>query len=216
MRRLLRAFVAGLLVGCLVAGPALASPERPLGSVIYADRARLGSSAAAGGATVFAGDQVATDEVGTLRIRLGSGQIYLPANSAAALEEMSGGIGARLLRGRVDFSSSGESAVMVLASEALVRPKTTQPTRGQVQLVSPRELIIASYHGPMEVIVGSQTYLVAETTSYRVILDPQGPQGTGAPGAAHSRALWIVLGAIGVAAVVGVAVWRANTSNRKP
>jgi len=216
MRNVLRGAVAALLVGCLGAGPALASPERPLGSIIFADRALLSSNLATAGATVFAGDQLATGETGALRVHLGNGQIYLPPKSAAAVEEMLGGIGAKLLSGTVNFSSSGEHATLVRASDALIRPKTTELTHGQVQLVGPRELVISSYRGSLEVIVGSETYLVPTYTSYRLLLDPQGPQGTGAGATKGHRALWIALGTVGVAAVVGVVAWRANISHSSP
>jgi len=214
MRNLLRVAVAGLVAGCLASGLALASPELPLGSIVLADRAYLGSNLASAGATVFAGDQLSTDEGGALRVRLGNGQLYLPAKSVAALEAPAGSIAAKLLRGTVGFSSSGESAIVVRASEVLIRPKTVEPTHGQVQLVGPREMIISSYRGSLEVLVGSETYLVAPNTGYRLLLDsPQGAQGTTAAGGGGHAVLWTVLTVAVIGAIAGAWVLVSERSN---
>jgi len=215
--RLLRTTLTALLVSSLVCGPALAAAARPLGNILFAENARLGSVAAAAGSTVFAGDRIATDAGGSIRVRIGTGQIYMPANSTITLGEYPAGMSATLTKGAVGFGAQEESLIVVKASEAMIRPKTSQPTHGQVELVGPKELLVSSYRGALEVVVGTEVNTVPEATTYRVVLEtePQDPQGTGASAAKKSRAVLVFVGvAIAAAAITFVVL--QNLSPEKP
>jgi hypothetical protein len=170
--------LVALLVASLAAGPAFAALARPLGNILFADHAMVGSVAAVSGATVFAGDRISTEAGGSVRIRVGAGQVYMPAMSVIALEEYPGGVSATLARGTVAFASGDESQVVVRASHALMRPKNAQqPAQGQVVLVGAKELLVSSYRGALEVVVGTEVRAVPEATTYRVLLEtePQDP-----------------------------------------
>ncbi len=218
MHLLLRTCLVGLLVASLVEAPVLASPSAPLGVVIEAEHARLGTAQAFGGATVFAGETLATEPAGKLRVRVGTAQLYLSADSAAALSDAAAGLSAALVRGTLGFSSSGTDRIEVRASDAIIRPKTAQPTHGQVTLVSPDEVVVTSYSGALEILVDGEVYSVPAASSSRVILEdtPQEPEGAGKESAKHRRALLYTLVVAGVAAGVGIGVWRALVSPDRP
>lgn len=217
MFRLLHTTVIALLVSSLVCGPAQAAAARSLGNVLFAQNARLGGVAAAVGATVFAGDRISTETGGSIRVRIGTGQLYMPASSTITLEEYPAGVSATLTKGTVGFGAQEEALIVVKASEALIRPKTSQPTHGQVELVGPKELLVSSYRGALEVVVGTEVNTVPEATSYRVMLEtePQDPQGTGATTAKRNRAVLIFVGAAIAAAAITFVVLQ-NLSPEKP
>jgi len=214
--RLLRLSLIAVLVASSASAPAH-SAARPLGNILFAENARLGSVAATAGATVFAGDRIATEAGGSIRIRIGTGQIYMPSASAITLGEYPAGVSATLSRGAVGFAAQEESLIVVKASEALIRPKTSQPTHGQVEVVAPKELLVSSYRGALEVVVGTEVNTVPEATTYRVLLEtePQEPLGAGAGPAQKKRAALIFVGAAIAAGVITFVILR-NLSPEKP
>lgn len=84
------------LVCGLVNFPAAAANEKPLGSIIQADKALLGNADAMIGATVYPGDALATSTGGTVRLKLGAGQLYLLGGSAATLLEQPSAVRAKV------------------------------------------------------------------------------------------------------------------------
>lgn len=214
MRIMGRGLVVAILIAGLVEMPVLASPSASLGIVVYAKSAQLDSATAVGGATIFPGDKLETGQDGSVRVRAGSGQIYLLASSAATFSSQANGFNAVLQRGTAGFSSAGSESVEVRVADAVIRPKTSEPTHGRVTIISPDRLIVSSFHGPLELQVGDETYTIAENTAYRVDLssDAQEPQGAGGHKAKKRRAalLLIVLGAAG--GFVGYVVARAVVS----
>lgn len=202
MGAILRTSLVGLLVGCLVGTPAWGSSPQPLGTVVGAGQARLDSAAAVGGATVFPGDIAETDAGGDLRLRLGAAQIYLPASSAVRFTGSSADLTGAIVRGTIGFASSGSESITVRAGEITIRPQTTQPTRAEVTLVGPNELLVSSYRGPLAAELDGEVYSIAPGSSYRLLMvaDPQGPQGEGAPQAKRRRRLVLILFTLGAAA----------------
>lgn len=191
-----RASVAGFLAAALACAPALAA-ARPLGVVIQAQNAHLRSAVANNGLTVFAGDTLATDAGGLLRVRMGSAQVYLQENSRATVDEFSGSISAGLQRGTVGFSSTGETPVTVHASSVWVHPQSPEPTHGEVAAVSAREFLITSYRGTVEVTVNGETQAVPQGSSYKVTLDDtrRDPAGAGAREAVRYKMMGYVISA---------------------
>ena len=216
MPALLRTFLSGLLIVNLTIVPVVAAPPRPLGVVIQAERARLGAGPAIEGATIFNGDTLATDATGNVRVRLGAAQLYLTANSTAVLLETPDGVRAELRSGTVVFSSTGDKAIELRASEARIRPRTLLPTLAQVTLVGPYELLLTCQRGELEVTIGDEIHAVLEGTSYRVFIEPEVPNPQGGPPkrAARSRILLTTLIAIGV--VTGVSIGLALMSPDRP
>lgn len=187
--------VSLLLAGLLIVAPAMGAP-RALGMVLDGQHARVGKVVASSGVTVFAGDTLMTDVNGALRVRVGAAQIYLRENSRAKLDEVLGGVSAELERGIVGFASSGDESVNVLANGVQIRPRNSNPTHGQVLLVSPSELVVTSVSGEIEVLVDNDSHIVPSNSSYRVLLeqDPQAVEGAGAQAARRAKLVGNIVG----------------------
>jgi hypothetical protein len=204
------------LIVSLVEAPVMAAPSAALGVVMQADRASLRLAPASNGATLFDGDTLSTQTGGNLRMRVGSAQLFLLADSAAALHRTPEATSAALERGTIVLMTSGPEAIELQASEARIRPKNGNPSLCQVTLVSPQELLLTSQRGDLEVTIGEETHTVSEATSYRVLLEPepQGPRGNKPRHGGRNKFLPIALILIGVG--TGIGVWRALVSPDKP
>jgi len=194
----------------------MAAPSAALGVVMQADRASLRLAPVSSGATLFDGDTLSTQIGGNLRMRVGSAQLFLLADSAAALHGTPEATSAALQRGTIVLMTSGPEAIELQASEARIRPKNGNPSLCQVTLVSPQELLLTSQRGDLEVTIGEETHTVSEATSYRVLLEPepQGPRGNKPRHTGRNKFLPIALILIG--AGTGIGVWRALISPDKP
>ncbi len=218
MRTVLRSCLVAVLIVGLVEIPVLGAPSRPLGVVLQATRARLSSGDATDGATIYDGDTLATDVSGTLRARLGGSQLYLPADSAAALHQTAGGVSAALQRGTAVFSSASPEAFELLASEARIHARTTQPTLARVTLVRPYELLITCQRGQLEVRIGEEIHQVPEATAYRVLIQPasKDQKGAGGPPVAAATSQFVILAVALIAVGTGIGLWRAFVSPSGP
>jgi len=167
--------------------------------------------------TLFDGDTLATDATGTLRVRLGETQFSLLANSAAALRQTAAGVSARLQSGTAVFASARPEAFELLASEARIHARTTQPTLAQVTMVGPYELLLTCQRGELEVRIGEEIHQVPEATSYRVMIEPAAApaQGGGRP-LPTARSKWLVVALILIGVGTGIGIWRALISPSAP
>ncbi len=199
MRDCGRTCLVAILIGALLNLPALGASAKPLGLVIQAEHAQLADTAAASGSTVYAGDSLGTDIGGSLRMRIGVAQFYLLSASAVTLAEASTGVSATLVHGTAGFSSPSGAGIELRTDLATVRAKAAQPTHARVTVVSPNELLISSYRGPLAVETDSETYTIAEGNTYRLVADSQ---DANVKGARHSRKKLLF-----VAAMVGAGAW---------
>ena len=211
---IIRAFVATFASLALLISPLWATPSAVLGTVVFVNRARVGSANASLGATVFSGDSLSTDDVGSVQIRAGAARLLLAGSSIATLSEDEASPAATLRAGTATFSTANSKAFVLHVASAIIRPNTDRPTIGKVKVLSPKELIVQATRGSLEIAVEDDVREVPEGTAYRVVLDPnadpQGPAGagtkrTGKPPlvAAKSRFIWYAV------AVVGVVTWWA-------
>ena len=188
-----RVLFAAVLSVSLVVLPASgnATPTvTPLGTVIAADRAHVGQSAADVGTTVYGGDRLSTDVQGTIQVRAGAARLLLLNSTMAEVNDEGGAPSAKLLMGTATFSTGNAHAFTLYASKAAVRANTDAPTIGQVVYVSDKELVVIAKRGSLLVTVGDDSQVVAEGTAYRVLLDPteaQEPSGAGTPSQGPSR-----------------------------
>lgn len=213
----------GLLIAFVSAGlvimPVQATPSAALGMVIQAQGAQVDRTTATGGSTVYPGDKLATNADGSMRLRVGAAQFYLLASSAATLAGGSNVVTADLTQGTIGFSSSGNEAIQVRTEQAVIRPKTSQPTHARVTIVNPNQLIVSSYKGPLEVKVGDETYSIPELTSYRVdIIEDQdsGPDRSGSKTVRKTHAMLVLLGLIAIGGAMAYLVHRALESPNHP
>jgi hypothetical protein len=211
---ILSAALIGIPAGATTVNPASA----PLGVILQADRARAGADITSGGATIYEGDRLETQDDGTLRARLGASQMYLRPSTLTEVHGLSNGFSASLVRGTVVVSCPEGQTFQLLADGATIRPAGAQATVAQVTLVSANELLLTSNRGAIEVSMGSEVKTIEAGSSYRMEVQPEDPgpgaQGTGSgttpTGRSRRLVFFLIIG--GVAAATGIGTWRALIS----
>jgi len=182
-----RAISAAALSLTLITIPAWGAPTAALGTVVAADRAHVGEAKAEVGTTVYGGDSLTTELQGSVQVRAGAARLLLLSSSNAVVNDSEGAPAANLLRGSATFSTGNAHAFTLFASSAAIRAQSDAPTIGQVSYIGQKELLVRATRGALVVTVDADTQIVAEGTSYRVLLDPpeeaaQGPAGAGSGG----------------------------------
>jgi hypothetical protein len=214
----LREAIAALISITLLLTPVWGAPSSSLGTVVYADRARMGTAAASVGATVFGGDRLSTEQSGSVQVRAGAARLLLSGASSAtfALEKTTPA--ATLTRGSATFSTANSKAFALHVASAVIRPNTDEPTIGHVTVLNPKELVVKSTRGSLTIAVDDDVRVIPEGAAYRIVLDPadsaappQGPRGAGSKGygrppikAAKSKFIWYVIGITAVATFLAV------------
>jgi hypothetical protein len=122
MRELSRCCLIAILIAGLLNVPAFAANEKPLGLVTQAQDAQIGNSKVAVGTTIFPGDSLATEIGGTLRMKVGTSQLYLLSSSSATLAQNSDIVHAVVGRGTVGFSSNGTDKLSLRYPRASCAP----------------------------------------------------------------------------------------------
>jgi hypothetical protein len=209
VRYILKSFLIAILSVGLINVPSFAANENALGLVTQATEAHLGPATVAIGTTVYPGDTLATDEGGTVRLKVGGSQFYLLSSSSATLSANSTIVNAAVARGTVGFSSNGTDQLALEIPEGIVRAANGQPAYGQVRMIGPREVIVSAYRGTLVLDNDGELHEIPAGKSYRVTMDlapaaeAQAPAGVGgnnkvvAPKRRHLLFDLIVLGAIG-------------------
>jgi hypothetical protein len=215
-----REIVAAILTSCLLMTPVWGASAGALGTVVASDRASVGGAGAAVGTTVFAGDSLRTADAGSVQLRTGAARFLLAASSMATVNEDGGMPEATLQRGSATFSTASAKAFALNAATAVIRPKSDEPTIGEVTLLSAKQLLVKCTRGALTVTVGDDSREIAEGSAYRIVLDPAEseeaqnqppPQGAGTKGsggaplkAAKSRFVWYATAAVAVVAIIAV------------
>ncbi|MFY9802848.1 MAG: hypothetical protein WA211_06375 [Candidatus Acidiferrales bacterium] len=171
MRAIARCCLAVLLMLGLLDIPGFAANEKPLGLVLQAQEASVDNARLAVGTTVYPGDTVETDTGGTLRLRLGTNQLYLLASSAATLSQNSTIVHAVVARGTVGFSSTGTDKIELEIPEGILRAADGVPSYGQVTITSPLEVVISAYRGTLVLDNEGELHTIPAGKSYRVTMD---------------------------------------------
>jgi len=217
VRRLLNAVLTAILSVVLVGAPAMAAPGSaplvPLGVVLQADKAQVGVDVTYSGATIYDGDLLETPQGSTLRVRLGTGQLFLRQNTAAQVHNLPNGFSADLNAGSVVVSSAEGQTFQLLADGAIIRPSNSQPTSAQISKISANELVLTGNRGTLLVTLGDEVKTVEAGSSYRMKIetDDSGPSPQGQPRrAGRNRFLWILIPTVAVA--TGIIAWRVMMS----
>lgn len=229
MRFAWRQMLAGLAALALLTTPLFGAGTSVLGVVLLADQAQLRAAGVTTGATVFDGDLLATELKGSLRVRAGLAQLQLLGGTAVMVNQTSTGVSATVKYGTLAASAPNAAALEMHADEALIRSQGNGEMRAQVTVVNSKELIVKAERGNLEITFDGQTEIVAESTAYRVFIDPplmpsattsSSPKrqdtrgGGGTRSAGRSR---FILVALTVTSVVGIiAVHEALESPDRP
>jgi hypothetical protein len=193
-----RLIVRSALVACLISGllnlSPLAAAAKPLGMVVLAENAHLSGVTANVGSDVFAGDTLHTDPGGSLRLKFGSTQLYLTSDSAATLGQETNPLYIALAHGTLGFSSNAAGQFEIDTPVGAVRAADGQRAFGEVTIVGPRKILVASYHGSLVVAGSGIQRTIPEGNSYNVTFVPSSdssganPAGSGADPAAAAPA----------------------------
>jgi hypothetical protein len=180
-----RSYLAAMLGFGLLNLPVLGATGEPLGVVIQTQDAHLSNANAQIGATVYPGDAITTEQDGTIRLRVGSGQLYFAPSSSASLTQISKIAHISLSRGTAGFVSVTASQLELETPVGLVRPANGQRAQGQVTVTGPNQMMVSAYSGALAVERDGESHIVEAGKSYNVTFDPnaalpaQGPAGAG-------------------------------------
>ena len=215
-----REFIAAILTSGLLMTPVWGAAGGPLGTVVASERASIGGAGAAVGTTIFAGDNLRTADAGSVQLRTASARFLLAASSVATVNEDGGVPEATLLRGSATFSTANAKAFALNAATAVIKPKSDEPTIGQVTMLSAKQLLVKCTRGALLITVGDDSREIAEGSAYRIVLDPAEseeaqnqppPQGAGTKGtggsplkAAKSKFVWYATAAVAVVTVLAL------------
>jgi hypothetical protein len=162
----------GLVFTCISNGSISHASTMAFGTVVSADRARVGSAKATVGTTVLSGDTLDTDKFGSLQVRAGAARLLLTSQSQVTWANDEAGASATLKNGTAIFSTANAKAFALHAGVATIRPNGDAATVGSVTILNPKELAVSCSHGALAISVEDDTKIVAEGTAYRVVLDP--------------------------------------------
>jgi hypothetical protein len=231
----LRSIVASIVAITTTITPGWAASGPAIGTIVSAEKARVGGGLISAGATVFGGDRLFTDDTGSVQVRAGGARFLLSNASIAVLGKDESSPAASLTRGTAIFSTANSKAFTLHVGSMVIRPETDLPTVAQVSVTGPRQLTVKSTRGSVTVAVDDDVRVVPEGMSYRIILDPseaelaaaeasaattQGPAGAGSRGrrpprrAGRNRFIWFAIGI--VAAASFAAVYEALQSPSRP
>ncbi len=220
MRFVCRAALAGILsitmTGMSVASAAAVPPSAPLGMVLQASRSTGEIDVASQGATIYDGETLTTDNARTLRVQLGGPQMYMRSNSIAQVHKLANGFSADLTSGSVVISTSEGQTFEVLADGAMIRPVGDAPAIAQITVLTPKELVLTSTKGSLEISMAGEVKTIDPGNSYRMEVQPDPvPDDPNQPhGAGKNRFAIFLITAVGVATAIGV--WRVLVSPNNP
>ena len=197
------------------------APARPAmrGVVVEANRVHLNSGAVSEGATVYDGDQFATEAGGMLRLRGDATMVDLAEESVMMVRSRANeaqGTEAELRKGTLVFGAARAAALEIAALEARVRPVTDARTIAQVSVTGSKELRIYARRGPLQFSYRGETETIAEGAAYRVILDPpeDDPKTKEAVKAGRQRKVFRFLAIGGGAAAAAVVIYENHGHKR--
>jgi hypothetical protein len=216
-----------LSIGLIATTVSGASPAG-MGMVVSAHLAHVGTAEASPGATVFAGDQLNTEDTGSLQLRAGAARLLLNAKSGVTWGAENGMPLATLNWGGAVFSTANAHALALKARTAILRPQTDQPTVGNVTILGPKELVVRCSRGALTIAVDDDIRVIPEGTAYRVVLDeeaaaraaaepPPSPTSWGQHRpirSGKSKFLWYAIAFTSV--ITAIAVWQALESPDRP
>jgi hypothetical protein len=211
------------MLGAVVAGminlPVMAASTKPLGVIVVADRAMVDHASAAVGADIFSGDALSTDPGGSLRMNVGSSQVYLLSSSAATIVPSQDKVQAKITRGTMGFSTHSPEELEIGTPIALLRGADHQPIFAQVAVLSPTKMQISVYEGTLLAVApnGEQKMIQQGETLEGTIAAPEPGGGQNQYGVGGTGVNWKHVAEVAViAGIVGgtaLGLWIAETES---
>jgi hypothetical protein len=183
--------IAFVVVGMLNL-PVMAASSKPLGMVVSADHASLDNAKAAIGADIYSGDALATDAGGSLRLKIGAGQVYLLSSSSATLVPQDGKTQAKVAHGTLDFSTTSPEQLEIGTPLGVIRGADSQRVFGQVAVLSPTKMQISAYEGTLLVTAlnGEQKTIQQGETFEATVAAPEPGGGQNQAGVGGTGINW--------------------------
>lgn len=196
-----RVCLIGLLAAGLLNLPAMATGSPSLGMVVTTNDALLSNADATRGADVYPGDTLLTQPTGTMRLALGTSQLYVLESTQATMQRSdSGAVRAKVDDGTVDFSMQ-PGQLEVVTPLGVVRGDGTDRVFGQVAVLSPTMVQISAYTGNL-LVAGADGVAksIAPGETYEASLAPSnGPTQPGIRGVGQPRRInWRRVKAVGI------------------
>jgi len=222
-RDFLRTACAVLMSCSLLATTNSGASAVGLGTVVYADRAHVGRAQASIGTTIFSGDSLDTEKLGTLQVRAGAARLMLSGESRVTWGAEASMPAATLTSGTATFSTANSKAFALHVATAVIRPRGEEPTVGSVAVLSPKELAVHCSRGALTLTVIDDTLEIPEGTAYHIVLDPNANLDTDNPKAwgnqqprKSGRNRFVFFLIFFAAAATAIAVYEAWESPDKP
>jgi hypothetical protein len=194
--------------------------QKVLGSIAETNEAHLDGVKALSGASLYTGDVVDTDAQGTLRLRVGSGQLYLSASSSASLEQHAGLASITLARGSASFSLPDPLQFELETPAGTLRGSGTHATSGQVTILGPAQIVVTASRGDLILDNDGELNMIPEGRSYRIVIEQQDQSDSGAdnqtPKQAHRHRRKLLFFLIGAAAAVAATIPFWNLGSESP
>ena len=216
LRDNVRVGISALLSLTLIAPPGTASAAgaAAMGTVVSAQRARVGTANASAGTTIFVGDHLDTDELGSLQLRTNAARLLMSGSSHVTWENEAGVPTAKLNGGTGTFSTTNSKAFALRVGTAVIRPNVDEATIGSVSMLNPKELTVQCTRGALLLTVIDDTLLIPEGTAYHIVLDPSAypagddptrPWGAQRPKrSGRNRFIFFLILVVGVVTVIGI------------
>jgi hypothetical protein len=155
-----RSSLIALVITGLVGLPSMGATSLPLATVVTAQDARLANADAVPGADVYYDDDLVTIGGGSLRLAVGTSQVYLLENSEAVLRKDQGQVEAKMYRGTLGFSTSAPDNLAVETPFGVIRGADGSHVLGQISLLASAKtteerIEVTSYQGTLVVVDGA-------------------------------------------------------------
>jgi hypothetical protein len=159
--------ILSVALSCLLSAAALFAQAVPAGVVLQSASARLNTTDATIGTTIFDGDRMETQEKGALSLRSGQVQLTLSEQTTVWMNHENSILTPTLQRGTVTFRAEDGTGVEIRADDIHVRPNSPVLTVGQVTLEE-CYVIVTARTQDLEVTAGKEKKIVEEGKTYRV------------------------------------------------
>jgi hypothetical protein len=150
--------ILSVALSCLLSTAVLLAQAAPAGVVLQSASARLNTTDAAIGTTIFDGDRMETQEKGALSLRSGQVQLTLSEQTTVWMNHENLILTPTLQRG---------TGVEIRADDIRVRPNSPVLTVGQVTLEE-CYVIVTARTQDLEVTAGKENKIIEEGKTYRV------------------------------------------------
>ncbi|HMD41622.1 MAG TPA: hypothetical protein VKH45_00990 [Candidatus Acidoferrum sp.] len=140
-----------------------------LGLVVKAESAQVDKATANEGTTIYSGDYLATENGGSLLVRVGGLSLNLEAASGAHIYRTPYGAIVELDEGSVVYTTPGNNEnIVVVANDVRVTPALSVADLGRVSINDPCNVTVYSQRGQVNVQSGSESHFVQEGKAYKV------------------------------------------------